>query len=559
VAFPKIIHQTWKDEQVPASLAPYQESWKRLHPDWEYRLWTDADNDALVDDMFPSLLDLYRSLPRAIHRADFARVLYLRQFGGLYVDLDIAALRPADELLDGPLCVLGTEPKLHAERLRGVNQVVCNAAMASVPNHPFWEKMIEEIRARSTQGREDPVWMTGPLCLQAAFETHGAKLGVELWEPDVFFPLPDLGSSSLSLSPSERRHYERMATSGCYPPQSIGVHHWAHTWIPMNPVRQKVRKVANAFRGANSVLRGEVTADQLSRPQRYGIEFAEDRFLPRKSRQADYLRTCDAGREAAARSTVAIGVLIHNRIDLARLLRARLEALAALFREARIYILGEDSTDGTEEVLRDWARESPELVRCVPPVKTSRRGVARIAALRNVLLEAIEADEPTDFIAMLDGDMEGPISLDGVAHTFAMLDSDIDLSAVAAFGVNNWVGLDATVPFVGYSYYDPLAFREHRWERTSSDAAIRWRLRKVRRGDPLIPVKSAFAGCAIYRSRAIRGLRYELDGKDCEHVGFHRALAERGGRLSINPAMLLLAGKQGHHDAFHASGVLGKS
>ena len=172
MAFPKIIHQTWKDEQVPASLAACQESWKRFNPDWEYRLWTDADNDALVLDEFPSLLDLYRSLPRPIHRADFARLLYLRRFGGLYVDLDIEALKPADSILDGRTCLLGCEPELHAQRLRGVDRVVCNAAMASEPDHPFWEKMIEEIRRRSTQGREDPVWMTGPLCLQAAFEAH---------------------------------------------------------------------------------------------------------------------------------------------------------------------------------------------------------------------------------------------------------------------------------------------------------------------------------------------------------------------------------------------------
>jgi len=198
-------------------------------------------------------------------------------------------------------------------------------------------------------------------------------------------------------------------------------------------------------------------------------------------------------------------------------------------------------------------------VRCVPPVVTSMRGVARIAALRNAVLEAIEADSPTDFVAMLDGDLEGPISLDGVAHTLAVFDQDIELSAVAAFGVNNWVGLDTSIPFLGYTYYDPFAFREHRWERTDSDPRIRWRLGKLRRGDPLVNVLSAFAGCAIYRSAAIRGLRYELDGRDCEHVGFHRALAERGGRMSVNPSMLLLAGKQGHHDAHEPIGFPEKS
>jgi Glycosyltransferase sugar-binding region containing DXD motif len=557
--FPKIIHQTWKDEKVPAFLAPCQESWKRLNPSWEYRLWTDADNDALVRDEFPSLLDLYRSLPRAIHRADFARVLYLWRFGGLYVDLDIEALRSADELLDDHSCLLSCEPKIHAERLRGAEKIVCNAAMASAPDHPFWENVIEEIGRRSTQGRRDPVWMTGPLCLQAAYEAHGARLGVALWDPDVFFPLPDLDSRSLQLSRRERQYYERMQASGCYPQRSVGVHHWAHTWIPMNPVRQTVRKIGRIFSGAKSVLQGRVTADELIRAQRYGTIFPEDRFLPRQGRRVEYAETRDAGYGAARSSTIAIGVLIHNRIDIARLLRAKLDALACIFREARIYIIAGDSTDGTEEVVGAWMRESPELVRCVPPVTTLQRGVRRIAALRNALLDAIEADEPTDYIAMFDGDLEGPISLDGVAHTMAALERDRSLSAVAAFGLNNWLGLDNSVPFVGYTYYDPLAFREHHWERNASDPGIRWRLGSVRRGDPLIEVKSAFAGCAIYRSSAIRGLRYELHGQDCEHVGFHRALAERGGRMAVNPAMLLLAGKQGHHESWGDSASLGRS
>jgi len=559
VAFPKIIHQTWKTTSVPAFLKRYQDSWKRLNPGWEYRLWTDADNDALVRDAFPAWLDLYRSLPRAIHRADFARVLYLWRFGGLYVDLDIEALRPADLLLDDQSCSLGCEPKLHAERLRGTDAVACNAAMASEPNHPFWKEMIEEIGARSTRGWEDPVWMTGPLCLQAAYRAHGASLGVRLWDSDVFFPLPDLGSTSLQLSRGERRYFERMRTSGCYPQQSVGVHHWAHTWISMSPVRRTARKIRRIFDGTTSVLRGRVTADELIRAGRYGVTFPEDQFAPRRSRRVEYVQKRDAGYAAAKRASIAIGVLIHDRIDIARLLRKRLETLAGAFGKARIYIVAGDSTDGTAEVFASWMRESPELARCVPPVATSTRGAQRIAALRNVLLDAIEDDAATDFVAMLDGDLEGPISLDGVAHTMATLEREGRLSGVAAFGVNNWLGFDKPVPFVGYTYYDPLAFREHHWDRTASDSGIRRRLGSVRRGDPLIEVKSAFAGCAIYRSSAIRGLRYELDGQDCEHVGFHRAITERGGRMAINPAMLLLAGRQGHHESWAASTSFGRS
>ena len=548
MSVPKIIHQTWKNEDLPASLAPYRESWKRLNPNWEYRLWTDDDNDALVRDEFPSLLPLYQSLPRAIHRADFARLLYLWRFGGLYVDLDIEALRPADEILDGPECMLGCEPKVHAERLRRTERIVCNAAMASVPNHPFWEKMIEQIRERATQGNRDPVWMTGPLCLQAAFERHGERLGVGLWDPDAFFPLPDLGSRGLALTPDERQLYERMRSSRCYPASSIGVHHWAHTWIRVHPLRSACRRAMGALSGVRDVFQGRVTADELARPGRYGVAFPEHGFPPRRSRRNEYEQTRDAGYEAATASSVAIGVLIHNRIDLARILRAKLEALAGVFGNARIYVMGEDSTDGTEGVVQRWRQASPEMVRSVAAVDTAERGVARIAALRNGLLESIESEGSVDFLAMLDGDLEGPISLDGIAHSFGSMAQDESISAVAAFGVNNWIGLDKSLPFVGYTYYDPLAFRETSWERTDSDPAVRWRLGRLRRGDPLLPVKSAFAGLAIYRADAVASLRYETGDQECEHVGFHRALADRGGSLCINPSMLLLAGRQGHHE-----------
>ena len=34
---PRIIHQSWKTADVPSGFQPWQESWKRNHPGWEYR------------------------------------------------------------------------------------------------------------------------------------------------------------------------------------------------------------------------------------------------------------------------------------------------------------------------------------------------------------------------------------------------------------------------------------------------------------------------------------------------------------------------------------------
>ena len=43
---PRIIHQLWKDENVPARWRDAAASVKRYHKGWDYRLWTDA----LVDE-----------------------------------------------------------------------------------------------------------------------------------------------------------------------------------------------------------------------------------------------------------------------------------------------------------------------------------------------------------------------------------------------------------------------------------------------------------------------------------------------------------------------------
>ncbi len=63
----------------------------------------------------------------------------------LYLDLDFECLRPLDLLLAGAELVLRLEPQSHAERpavkQRGLDKIVCNALIASMPNHPFWERI----------------------------------------------------------------------------------------------------------------------------------------------------------------------------------------------------------------------------------------------------------------------------------------------------------------------------------------------------------------------------------------------------------------------------------
>lgn len=110
MTIPRVIHQTWKDHDVPERFREAQASWKRQHPDWEYRFWTDEDLDRLVHDRAPELVSQFEAYPNQIQRVDAARYVILREFGGLYADLDLECLRPMDDLLDAHVVLPRTTP-----------------------------------------------------------------------------------------------------------------------------------------------------------------------------------------------------------------------------------------------------------------------------------------------------------------------------------------------------------------------------------------------------------------------------------------------------------------
>ena len=95
------------------------------------------------------------------------------------------------------------------------------------------------------------------------------------------------------------------------------------------------------------------------------------------------------------------------------------------------------------------------------------------------------------------------------------------------------------------------ALKDQKIERVVFNAitkqAITDAMKSPRQIDGWATVASAFAGLTIYRTEQLQGLRYDNATEDCEHVSLHRALAAQGSRLVLDPSLLLLAGRQGHH------------
>lgn len=48
-AVPRVIHQTWQTTEVPQKWAAARQSCIDLHPDYEHRLWTDADGLKFIE------------------------------------------------------------------------------------------------------------------------------------------------------------------------------------------------------------------------------------------------------------------------------------------------------------------------------------------------------------------------------------------------------------------------------------------------------------------------------------------------------------------------------
>jgi len=79
---PKLIHQSWSTKDLPPKFQRWSDTWRSSHPDWEWVLWTDEDNKALVEKYFPWFKEAYRQLQGEIFRADAVRNMYMYAFGG---------------------------------------------------------------------------------------------------------------------------------------------------------------------------------------------------------------------------------------------------------------------------------------------------------------------------------------------------------------------------------------------------------------------------------------------------------------------------------------------
>ncbi|MFN0051271.1 MAG: hypothetical protein ACKV0T_03720 [Planctomycetales bacterium] len=287
-------------------------------------------------------------------------------------------------------------------------------------------------------------------------------------------------------------------------------------------------RCANQFAGDDR--RALATDPELAR-------FPEDRLRCDPAWESAYREALANGTERMRRSTAVICGLARDLGGCLARTMARIERLGAMFREYRVIVYENDSLDDTRLVLHLWAERNPQVSVFTEKLGEPRFGqtpsvqrTSRMAYYRNRCRQAVlETCHDMNACLVVDMDLIGGWSYDGVAHTFGQEDWD----AVGSLSLQRTERLVDGERVCEWTHFDTFAFRG------AGGPADPQALLGRRRGGPLTPVESCFGGLGVYRMAAFAAGEY--GGDDCEHVKFHRRLADAGyGRIFLNTSQVTL-------------------
>ena len=242
---PKLLHQIWLGPKMPPGyFATFRDKWMALHPDWEYKLWTDAD----IRELNPDLADLIDQSPNYAEKSDILRSEILDRLGGVYFDVDMEPHHSLEELHHKYDLYIGVE---YPHKIATTNNKVWLgiSIMAARPGHPVIKRWKEHIRARwekvnkrYTSPIERVINHTYFPFSIAFFEKYQDQNLTNIAFPATYFY--PLSASCAAKRRSgwrifreklyevlENLHLKTPKPFSRVYPESIAVHYWGNTWV----------------------------------------------------------------------------------------------------------------------------------------------------------------------------------------------------------------------------------------------------------------------------------------------------------------------------------------
>jgi hypothetical protein len=174
----KLAHWIWFGHDIPNWAIQNIETFKLLHPTWEVRVWHELPS------YFPDdLRQIMDSLPWYSSKSDIFRYWLLAEYGGVYCDTDIVALRNFEPLLGHNYFLAPCMPTGHT-----VPHITC-ALMGSTLQSVGAQKILAGCRARFGRGEEPRRITYGPDLLTELFS--GVQSDAMVFPLHYFYVIPD--------------------------------------------------------------------------------------------------------------------------------------------------------------------------------------------------------------------------------------------------------------------------------------------------------------------------------------------------------------------------------
>lgn len=266
---------------------------------------------------------------------------------------------------------------------------------------------------------------------------------------------------------------------------------------------------------------------------------------------------------SASNQKIIIAGLLQNCFRHIPQLMDRCNKIASKFKDYRIIILENNSTDESRKYLLEWAAMNKKVtILCNDAYSVNAEEcdifaakvendhspmphrIQRMAYLRNIYMDHIKHYySDYDLLCVMDMDLEGEIFIDGLLHSVWLLDK----KRATAITCNGMIMRDDG----NYYYYDSFAYVQ------MDDPAILTDMASKSKHDNYVHaqvtmiystqmsadrVSSAFGGLAIYRLPKVVDNRYSFSSTQltCEHSFFHQNID-----VYVNPRMIFLIERNG--------------
>lgn len=263
-----------------------------------------------------------------------------------------------------------------------------------------------------------------------------------------------------------------------------------------------------------------------------------------------YWQKVATGRAVAKDLHACIVAIARNAMPMLPNTLELVKQVQAGFRGCDMFVYENDSTDGTNTTLDDFAAAHDWFtVQHAHHDREDSRGFEKsrtmaLAQYRTICQDWVrEHASGTSVTIVLDVDPAGGFSVDGVFNSLAWLGHKQTATASTRAGAMASCSLmiQRDGEETKIAHYDSWAARPLSWWRDRrEEIAFFWFSTFIPPvGSPPAPFNSAFGGLCLYDTEAYLSGRY--DGNDCEHVGLRRSMREAGYQLYLNPGCRYVA------------------